>query len=990
MFIHENDRNCNENLHGFAFWAANGFAPALFPAANPAWEGYTSLAKTPVRVCIPTAFDEPNAYIPSITQVEIDHCARMKPPRSVVWPGMDVAGARGWTARPPATDVDIADFDRLEHIRGASANIALRTGKIPGSDVAFGAIDIDLADATLVAAVRNAIEAQLGTLRPRGRENTARITLYCRLSEDAAALPKRVIQLPVPEGDAPQAVEILLMGRQSIVEGTTGKGRYVYPEGRPIAAELPIVDVKGLRALEEAITKVFTAAGHDMSGSAKGWSKSGGYEELGAERFIPPNGDEDLFQWFRDVPNTVGNFPKSDDVFPVVAAASGAATDRDAVKDATVEWLNTFDGTSEKGVREAESLWDSIHYTAVGYSYLCALRERFAKRDRGGIKEESAYINPEDVFGDAFGDDLAGEFDPDFGPGDDRAMTIELAKKEAREIAEAFRDSVSDKPWDEDRISALWFCSLILEQGLGCYIEPKAGAWAGYGELMDEVFGSYSWGWDMPDPSYATGIRTLPTFPIELFPPIFRDWCVAQARARSAPLDYVAAALLVIVAGILGVSIRATAKGNWEEPMILWLAVIGGPSIKKTPGIEPPVRLMRHVDKVEKERVAPLRKEWLEAKEIADITESIWKGSIKEAIKKGKAPPPRPPSATCPPEPIARRVEIQDHTPEVLMSILARQEQGLLIHLDELRALITGMDQYKSAGKGTHRQFMLNAYNGKKNTTDRKGASGSGGESLEAEINAISILGGIQPELVPEITEGEDDGLAARFLYVQPVRSDVYPLVDRIDSTAQEAAVLKLARIKMRGEAGKKVPNDLPLTPEALDVFEAYRLQNIKDVRAAPNKHFAAFLGKNEARALRIAGVLEAMAWACGSDEDEFAGAPAEIGPDRLREAIRLIEEYFVPHARDVFKAGELSADDAKAAVVVERIRDLGVTEFQPKALRRGKGMDQKVREAEDMTKACAVLQEDHVVRLKPRPKGRAGRWDWLEVNPVIHAAKAG
>jgi hypothetical protein len=50
--------------------------------------------------------------------------------------------------------------------------------------------------------------------------------------------------------------------------------------------------------------------------------------------------------------------------------------------------------------------------------------------------------------------------------------------------------------------------------------------------------------------------------------------------------DYVAQALLAAVAGLCGQGVSARITEAWSEPVILWQALVGGPSSGKTPALE--------------------------------------------------------------------------------------------------------------------------------------------------------------------------------------------------------------------------------------------------------------------------------------------------------------------------------------------------------------------------------------------------------------------
>ena len=84
----------------------------------------------------------------------------------------------------------------------------------------------------------------------------------------------------------------------------------------------------------------------------------------------------------------------------------------------------------------------------------------------------------------------------------------------------------------------------------------------------------------------------VPAFPVELLPPPWRDWVADTARAADAPVDYGAQALLAAVAGLCGAGAEVRITDAWSEPLVLWQALVGGPSSGKSPALAPVRRLL--------------------------------------------------------------------------------------------------------------------------------------------------------------------------------------------------------------------------------------------------------------------------------------------------------------------------------------------------------------------------------------------------------------
>ena len=88
----------------------------------------------------------------------------------------------------------------------------------------------------------------------------------------------------------------------------------------------------------------------------------------------------------------------------------------------------------------------------------------------------------------------------------------------------------------------------------------------------------------------------VPVFPIELLPTFWRDWVLDTANATGAPADYVAQSLFAAVAGVCGAGVVVRLGPRWDEPLVLWQALVGLPSSGKSPAMAPMRELLAAVD----------------------------------------------------------------------------------------------------------------------------------------------------------------------------------------------------------------------------------------------------------------------------------------------------------------------------------------------------------------------------------------------------------
>jgi hypothetical protein len=117
-------------------------------------------------------------------------------------------------------------------------------------------------------------------------------------------------------------------------------------------------------------------------------------------------------------------------------------------------------------------------------------------------------------------------------------------------------------------------------------------------DAIEPMTAPTSTAWPKTDPSLLEeGRPALPAFPLQALPPFWRGWVSETAQGAGAPVDYIVQALLASVAGVCGAGVLAQVTETWQEPMILWQALVGGPSSGKTPALEALRRPLAAVEK---------------------------------------------------------------------------------------------------------------------------------------------------------------------------------------------------------------------------------------------------------------------------------------------------------------------------------------------------------------------------------------------------------
>jgi hypothetical protein len=282
--------------------------------------------------------------------------------------------------------------------------------------------------------------------------------------------------------------------------------------------------------------------------------------------------------------------------------------------------------------------------------------------------------------------------------------------------------------------------------------------------------------WPETDPSLLEeGRPSLPAFPLQSLPPWWRAWVSETAHGAGAPVDYVVQALLASVAGVCGAGVLARITDSWSEPLILWQALVGGPSNGKTPALE---ALRR-----------PLA-----------------------AVEKTTAPEKRGPV-----------VVDQDTALPALLAAARKRPAGALLWRDEPAAWLSALG---CNGRGEARQLsaLLDTW------SPLRTALGPGSP-------AISIIGCLDPARLDAALLGSDDGRAARFLYAWPQPAPWRSFLD-LPGCRESDAVNALQHIA-RVAGDPAAPLVLSLNEQALKSFDGHlarlhqELQRCDGVEAA-------------------------------------------------------------------------------------------------------------------------------------------------------------
>ncbi|KAA0122230.1 DUF3987 domain-containing protein [Methylobacterium sp. P1-11] len=458
--------------------------------------------------------------------------------------------------------------------------------------------------------------------------------------------------------------------------------------------------------------------------------------------------------------------------------------------------------------------------------------------------------------------------------------------------------------------------------------------------------------WPEPDLSLlGTGRRSPPAFPLHLLGS-WAGWCERKAKGASAPVDYVAVALLASVGATIA-NVRWPQAGTaWSEPPVLWCAEVGPPSSSKSPSMDAAFNLVRFAEDRMADGFEQVQQEHATAKQACEARIEAWKVEVKTAVKTGNPPPTVPDDAREPPAPVRPRIRVADATVEALGALAAGLPRGLLLVRDELAGWLGAFDKY--GGGGSDRAFAIEMYGGRAYVVDRM----KNPEPLRIRHLSIGVLGGVQPDKLEMILNGPDDGLASRLLWAWPETKPEFHLARgaQDDGPMQRAFARLTDLLQIHDEFGHPEPVLVPLAREAEDRLEAFARDIVERCHVASGL-LAGTLGKARGHCLRLSAVLEYLWWCGGTEESE----PKAISPESVTAAADLLNAYFLPMAERVFGDATIPVAERRGMLLAQHLRQNRLAEFNAREVRRQIGG--MLRDATDMEAACKQLVEAGLIR---------------------------
>jgi DNA polymerase I-like protein with 3'-5' exonuclease and polymerase domains len=372
-------------------------------------------------------------------------------------------------------------------------------------------------------------------------------------------------------------------------------------------------------------------------------------------------------------------------------------------------------------------------------------------------------------------------------------------------------------------------------------------------------------------------------FPVHCLPEPIREFVRQGQLALGCDPAYLALPALAVAASVIGNARTLRLKRGWEEPSVIWTAVVGDSGTLKSPAF---LKAVAHLFRLQKRFQLEFKVK--QAKYQEDL--QAYKESKRQAKGDGAAPGD-PPEA-----PLLQRVVCSDITIEKLAEILEDNPRGTLAARDELSGWLGSFGRYKSKQGGTDLPAWLEFFRAGHVVIDRKTTER---KNIFIDRAAVSVTGGIQPGVLTRALTPEflDAGLAARLLLAMPPKLtkrwsevEVAPEVEQ----AYHDVLDQLLLLAGDDRDGEPTPHVLQLSPEGKAAWVTFYDHWARE-QAAVEGELAAAFSKLEAYAARFALVHHVVGRVARGEDDLVPVAKESI------EAGVTLCRWFANEARRIY-----------------------------------------------------------------------------------------
>ena len=484
--------------------------------------------------------------------------------------------------------------------------------------------------------------------------------------------------------------------------------------------------------------------------------------------------------------------------------------------------------------------------------------------------------------------------------------------------------------------------------------------------------------WEQPIPFTQ---HTLPTFPVDAFPPAIRDYVLAVAETTQTPVDMAATAALAVLALCQQGKYRIKGKDDWIEPLNLFTVIVAEPSERKS-------AVISHMTGAVHRFEAEYNKQHSGAVERSRMEKRILEKqqrNLEEMVIKGKAQMEDLQDVAMQlanfREVMPMRLYVDDVTTEKLTSVLAENNGTAAIVSAEggIFDMLAGIYT-----KNVNIDVFLKAHSGDDIRVDRIGRSS---ESIFHP--ALTVLLAVQPSVLSGMMSNgvfRGRGLTARFMYCMPQskvgdrKYRTQPIPDEV-SRCYEVLIRNLLQ-----EETPQTPELIRLSPEADKLLENFAC-DVESKLKTEYSDIPDWAGKLVGAVLRISGLLCRAANAHCSDFLDLSDSMI-VDEETMAGAIA-VGRYFTEHARAAYSL--MGADDLikQSQYTLDAIMKNRLLEFNRRDIMR---MCRSFKKVEQVQPVLNHLADLGYVALKETEqtfgKGRPANPTYL-VNPLLYQTAA-
>jgi len=423
--------------------------------------------------------------------------------------------------------------------------------------------------------------------------------------------------------------------------------------------------------------------------------------------------------------------------------------------------------------------------------------------------------------------------------------------------------------------------------------------------------------WPDPEP-LPSGLAPVAAFDGEQLPDALRGFVSDIAERMQCPPDFPAVAVMVALATLIGrrCGIYPKRRDDWLAVANLWAAVVGRPSLMKSPAIQQAMKPLDAMIHEARKAYAAAMAAFETNSEVYAGKRDAWKQKLRKAAKDdeptdGISAPEKKPVA-----PIERRLRTNAGSVECLINLLNENPNGFMVFRDELTGWLRNLDK---PGKEGDRQFFLEAWNGNGASFDYDTFTHG---HLHCESLCLSMLGSIQPgplsHLIANAAKGGggDDGMVQRFqLMVYPDTPGKWRNVDRWPDTEAKRRV-RIIFERLDAMTFPATDEDIPalrFDAEAQDLFDEWRAELEAKVADEPSTMIEAHLAKYRSLMPSLALLIHLA---------DIADRDAPLAPVSVDAAARAAAwcEYLETHARRIYGM-QAVAEVEGAATLLQKLR---------------------------------------------------------------------